>query len=331
LIRPVDSQEYAAMTLSPNHPRWRTNAVVLGAGMLLLPSAALAQASGLGDEPEVIELTGVVRDFHERTHPEGHPDFEKKPDAGFGHYVGNVGLLLDQEGKPVFTGNGFKVSGQWKDQYNRNIAPALCNKMWADDGGSPVLVTDMSLDDQPGGQGSSDPGAIHDASSFAQWFRDVPGVNMSAPLALKLVRQSDGSYVFDDKLDADYDDLGGFFPVDGELLGNPGGWPDHNFHFTFELHTEFTYDADASQMFKFTGDDDVWVFINGKLAIDLGGVHSAIDQYIDLNRMGLEDSIFPRSRPPSIDHLGSSGPQRTSCRWSAPKGAGDRFGPASNP
>jgi len=49
--------------------------------------------------------------------------------------------------------------------------------------------------------------------------------------------------------------------------------PPHNFSFTSELHYPFTYDASKSPTFEFTGDDDVWVFINGQLAVDLGGVH----------------------------------------------------------
>jgi len=47
----------------------------------------------------------------------------------------------------------------------------------------------------------------------------------------------------------------------------------HNFHFTFELHTEFIYKG--GEVFTFVGDDDVFTFINKKLAIDLGGVHGA--------------------------------------------------------
>ena len=54
------------------------------------------------------------------------------------------------------------------------------------------------------------------------------------------------------------------------------------------LHTEFVY-KDSLQ-FIFRGDDDVWTYVNNRLALDLGGIHNAVQGTIDsddLRRMGL--------------------------------------------
>jgi fibro-slime domain-containing protein len=70
------------------------------------------------------------------------------------------------------------------------------------------------------------------------------------------------------KIPEQYGGLG--WPWEDDFLG---GAQLHNFLFTTEIHVNFTYHADRSQRFDFLGDDDLWVFLNGQLIIDLGGWH----------------------------------------------------------
>lgn len=64
---------------------------------------------------------------------------------------------------------------------------------------------------------------------------------------------------------------------DSEALTNAG----RNQHFCFESHATFRYKKGLK--FSFTGDDDIWVFIDNKLAVDLGGTHLPAPGYVDLD------------------------------------------------
>ena len=124
--------------------------------------------------------------------------------------------------------------------------------------------------------GASGAGAITDASTFAQWYNDVPDINKSTTLPLTLTETAPGSGIFEFN-DPDY------FPIDGVLFGNEG--LSHNYHFTLELHTSFTYQP--GQTFHCTADDDMWVYINNQLVVDLGGVHSPVSGSVALDTLGL--------------------------------------------
>ncbi|HJL19776.1 MAG TPA: DUF4215 domain-containing protein [Sandaracinaceae bacterium LLY-WYZ-13_1] len=125
-------------------------------------------------------------------------------------------------------------------------------------------------------------------ASFALWYTSDRDYNRTVVQAMTLGAIGGGSYRFDSD---------SFYPLSTPIDGSaPAGFPTEgvettpddgdgagaqNFFFTSEVRFWFRYDG--TETLAFSGDDDVWVFINGRLAVDIGGVHGEQDGSITLS------------------------------------------------
>jgi fibro-slime domain-containing protein len=126
--------------------------------------------------------------------------------------------------------------------------------------------------------GAASSGGISSAESFAQWFLDTPNQNTSRRLSIDMVRGSSNVYAFTS---------GDFAPINGELYGNQG--LAKNRGFTFAFTGTCAYKKCAGQFFEYAGDTDAWLYVNGQLAMDMGGKHVGQSQFVDMDRLGLVD------------------------------------------
>ncbi|MDB5103670.1 MAG: hypothetical protein JWP91_1359 [Fibrobacteres bacterium] len=241
----------------------------------LLTLAMLGSASGQTTPPAELILKGKVRDF-----------IEDNPTRTPIH--------------PHFYGNRAHLAGCNAQEAGVNIAQLAIDttndlgdtSVFKGDNRGPKLVAPL------------DPkvaACFEPVSRFNEWYNDrtAGDVNRAFLIDIKFTRNPvSGVYeYFDDE----------FFPIDngkpyrqlganptfGHLLAAPNNI--HNYGFTMEFHANFTYFKGTGQKFTFRGDDDVWVFINGKRVIDLGGMHPAQDAGFDLDAVaaanGLQDSL----------------------------------------
>jgi len=229
-------------------------------------------------------LPVIYRDFKGYGEPGGHSDFEasarmvKQTDGGIYKGWNDVGCELIQktlgtDGKPMaYTGAPDQNDGLGvpvgAGRQRRSVTGTGC---WSASNPNPTGVCNIGTCEK--WTFAPPTWSIKDGNSFAQWYNTTPNVNMEIKGELMLTETPAGSgvSVFDSTT---------FFPIDDKGFGNTPGQT-HNYSFTTEIHVKFTYAA--SQKFTFRGDDDLWIFVNNKLALDVGGQHQALEGTIDFD------------------------------------------------
>ncbi len=204
--------------------------------------------------PDPLTIPVIYRDFRSYDSMSSNPfspDFNN-PNDGNGSIAFDITADFLVDGRPVLSGENLYVSG-------------------------------------------SNEGPPHTAESFAKWYQTSTTLEPDGNLEVvgELVLDSLGGNVYEFASSA-------FFPLDDPALA-PFAWPaeptfgeelfsanvddpgdpPHNFGFTTEVRYVFQYQGD--EVLSFSGDDDLWVFVDGFLCLDVGGLHPSQSDVMDFS------------------------------------------------
>lgn len=236
----------------------------------------------------------TYRDFYQRNETGGHPHMKRSnvtpPQSGSDRGI---------PGAVCTTSNG-----------------ASCGRLDAQ--GKPQLEAGVTSDNID----TEHPTLYSHPDAFSLWYRSsnpggIEGLDGDILIddlvsSLTLTRSQPNVYFYDSTA---------FWPLDDLLFGDTPGQT-HNFQFTTELRYFFQYQGGETLTFR--GDDDVFVYVNGRLAVDIGGIHNW--QYA---RVILGDDGLPSGTDSNCTFAGADGVALPNCTLSTAESDDDedeRFG-----